>query len=52
MKFKAENGETITAQNDVQAAAFKNAGLKEVVEKSKKGEVVDPPPNPEDPPKE
>lgn len=27
--FVAENGETVVARNDIQAAAFKNAGLKE-----------------------
>lgn len=44
MKFIAENGETITALDDVQAAAFKNAGLKEVEDKPKKGkEQTDPP---------
>lgn len=33
--FVAENGNKIIAQDDIQAAAFENAGLKEVQEKKK-----------------
>lgn len=36
MKFIAENGEVVTAQNEVQAAAFIKAGLKPVEEKKNK----------------
>jgi hypothetical protein len=33
--FVAENGKTVIAQDEVQEAAFRNAGLEEVPEKKK-----------------
>lgn len=34
--FVAENGEKLEARDEVQEAAFRNSGLKEVVEPKKK----------------
>jgi hypothetical protein len=34
IKFKAENGEILIARDEIQALAFKNVGLEEVVEKA------------------
>lgn len=36
IKFKAKNGEILIARDEVQAAAFKNAGLEQVESKEKK----------------
>jgi hypothetical protein len=47
MEFVAENGHKITARDETQASAFKNAGLKPVEEKPKKDKAPK-----EDPPTE
>lgn len=34
--FQAENGQTVIARDEIQEAAFRNAGLKEVKDTKKK----------------